>query len=326
MIENSNHSEYPVLGIDVSKKKFDVALPRDEKYKTKSFGNDAKGFKALEEWLHRLGADRVHACMESTNTYGERLAEFLHDAGSVVSVVNPARIKGFAKSELSRTKTDKTDAKPIARFCRAMKPTPWTPDPLEIRQLRSLSRRLDALVEMRQQEVNRLDVASEVLQPGLKEHIGQLDNAIKQTKDLIKDHIDNHPALRHKKMLLESIPGIGEVTIALILSEFGNIRRFKSAKHLASFIGLAPREIQSGTSVRSRAKMSKTGSTSLRKAFFMPALVALRYNPVLIELKARLTAAGKSKMLIVGAAMRKLVHIIFGVLKNDTPFDAHFAR
>lgn len=326
MTETIERQEHPVLGVDISKKKFDVALLRGEKYKSKAFTNDVKGFKALMEWLRCFGLDQVHVCMESTNIYGERLAEFLYDAGLVVSIVNPARIKGFAQSELSRTKTDKTDAKLIARFCRSMKPKKWTPDPIEIRQLRAFSRRLDTLIKMRQQEVNRLDVASEVLQSGLREHIAQLDKVIKQTRQLIKDHIDNDPGLKHKKTLLDSIPGIGEVTIALILSEFGDIHRFKSAKHLASYIGLAPRETQSGTSVRSRSNMSKTGNTTLREAFFMPALVALRYNPVLIELNTRLTAAGKSKMLIVGAAMRKLVHIVFGVLKNDVPFDAHFSR
>ncbi len=110
----------------------------------------------------------------------------------------------------------------------------------------------------------------------------------------------------------------------MVLSEFANIERFRNAKQLAAFISVAPRERQSGSSVRGRTVMSKTGRSQLRKAFFMPALVALRYNPILIQMKQRLTDAGKSKMAIVGAAMRKLVHLIYGVLKSGVPFDADY--
>ncbi|OGT81488.1 MAG: hypothetical protein A3J35_07980 [Gammaproteobacteria bacterium RIFCSPLOWO2_02_FULL_52_10] len=115
----------------------------------------------------------------------------------------------------------------------------------------------------------------------------------------------------------------------MVLSEFANITQFKNAKALAAFVGVAPKSRQSGTSLRARATMSKMGRSNLRKAFFMPALaalrlVALRYNPLIVELKLRLTEAGKSKMAIVGAAMRKLIHIIYGVLKNGIPFDEKF--
>ena len=126
--------------------------------------------------------------------------------------------------------------------------------------------------------------------------------------------------------MLDSIPGIGEATINVILAEFAHITKFKNAKALAAFIGVAPREKQSGSSVRGRTSLSKTGRSKLRKAFFMPALVALRYNPILIAMKQRLTDAGKTKMSIVGAAMRKLVHLIYGVLKSGQPFDANYAK
>ncbi|MEE8428362.1 MAG: transposase, partial [Gammaproteobacteria bacterium] len=194
--------------------------------------------------------------MESTNIYGEALAEVLYDHGYTVSIVNPARIKGFAQSELSRTKTDKADAKVIARFCLALAPAPWTPDPQEIRELKALVRRLESLVEMRQQEVNRLHVAQDIVVSPLEEHIAYLDQEIKTTKQHIREHIDNHPDLKEKKTLLESIPGIGEATINVVLSEFANIEKFRNAKQLAAFIGVAPRERQSGSSVRGRTMMS----------------------------------------------------------------------
>jgi transposase len=313
------------LGIDISKLKYDVALLKDTKLKHKKFPNNPKGFVALFEWLVHHEAVSAHACMEATGIYSEALSEFLHGRGMTVSIVNPARIKGFAQSELLRSKTDKVDAGLIARFCAAMDPEQWHPLPVEIRELRDLVRRLEALNQMHQQERNRLEGASEMITSHLQHHLTFLAQEIKQLKTQIQNHIDKHPDLKHRKELLESIPGIGKATINVILSEFGEITQFRNAKALAAFIGVAPKVRQSGTSLRPRATMSKMGRSSLRKAFFMPALVALRYNPLIVELKKRLTAAGKSKMAIVGAAMRKLVHIIYGVLKNGIPFDENYA-
>lgn len=318
-------TENTTLGIDVSKKKFDVALFGNTKLKNKKLTNDAKGFESLVQWLDKQDAMSVHVCMEATGVYGEALSEYLYDAGFTVSVVNPARIKGFAQSELLRTKTDKVDAGLIARFCHAMHPKAWSPQPKEIKQLRDLVRRLDALKDMHQQERNRLEAASDIVEVQLLRHIDYLNREIQETKQLINQHIDNHPDLKNRKRLLESIPGIGEATISVILAEFGNITQFKNAKALAAFIGVAPRIRQSGSSIRTRGMMSKTGRSRLRKAFFMPALVALRYNPMIKKMKVRLTKSGKSKMTIVGAAMRKLIHIIYGVLKNGVPFDENFA-
>jgi transposase len=317
-------TEYTAVGIDISKKKFDVAVFRGNKIKHKKFTNDVNGFELLLAWLDQQDARSGQLCMEATGIYGEALSEYLHDAGCTVSVVNPARIKGFAQSELLRTKTDKVDAGLIARFCYALKPQVWTPQPREIRELRDLVRRLEALNGMQQQEKNRLEAASDIVKTQVLRHLDYLKKEIEEIKQLINQHIDNHPDLKCRKQLLESIPGIGEVTISVILAEFGNITQFKNAKALAAFIGVAPRTRQSGTSLRGRGMMSKTGRSKLRKAFFMPALVALRYNPAIKEMKERLTLSGKSKMTIVGAAMRKLVHIIYGVLKNGEPFNAKY--
>ncbi|WP_049780643.1 IS110 family transposase [Nitrosococcus halophilus] len=178
---------------------------------------------------------------------------------------------------------------------------------------------------MRQQELNRLEAASEIIEEQLNQHLCFLQKQIKNTKKLINEHIAQHPNLKERQQLLASIPGIGEATLHVILSEFSDVSRFRNAKALAAFIGVSPRIRQSGTSLPQRGLMSKMGRRALRKAFFMPALVALRFNPVLIEMKKRLLAAGKPKMTIVGAAMRKLVHLIYGVLKNKTPFEPYFA-
>jgi transposase len=314
-----------ILGIDISKERFDVALLRGGKYRHKKFTNARKGFEELTRWLGKQGVETLHACMESTGIYGEGLAEYLYDQGFSVSMVNPARVKGFAQGELRRSKTDKLDASLIARFCAAMNPSLWEPGPVETRELRSLARRMEALLSMRQQELNRLEVSDDIVKKSIRRHIRYIDKDIDALKDEINSHIERNPELRDKRKLLESIPAVGEATINVILSHFASIEKFPNPKCLASFLGIAPRHYRSGSSVRGRTRMSKVGRSSLRKAFYMPAVVGLRYNPVLADLGRRLKEAGKPPMLIIGAAMRKLVHIIYGVLKNKTPFDANYS-
>lgn len=313
-----------VLGIDIAKTSFKVALLRSGKFRHKTFPNTPAGYKALGLWLTEHQVEPIHACLEATSHYGDLLAEYLYDQGLRVSVVNPARIKGYARGELIRTKTDKSDAALIARFCEAMHPAAWQPEPKEIRVLRAYVRRLESLIEMRQQERNRLEGADKVLLESIQSHITYLEQEIKQTQKKINDHIDNHPDLKDKKALLESIPGVGQATINVVLSEIVCIERYKTAKHLASFIGVAPRLFESGTSVRGRSRMSKIGRSQLRKAFFLPAMVALRHNPIIKSFGERLLSTGKTKMQVIGAAMRKLIHMIYGVLKSGRPFNRDY--
>lgn len=313
-----------VLGIDISKATFDVALLTNDKFKHKKFENKHSGFLKLVAWLNAYSLQKLHICMEATGIYGQALAIFLCEAGYLVSVVNPAQIKGFGAGELTRTKTDKADAKLIARFCYAMNPAPWSPEPLHIRDLQALVRRLVALQDMYQQESNRLESASTAVQPSIESLRAKILEEIKVIKEKIKHHIDKDPDLRDKKKLLETIPGVGESTISQILA-FMNIERFSNAKKLSAFIGLNPKQHFSGTSVKGRSCLSKMGSPHLRKALFMPALVAKRYNIVVKTFCEKLKIAGKSNMLIVGAAMRKLVHIIYGVLKSGRPFEPSLA-
>lgn len=148
----------PALGIDIAKLKFNVCLINSkDTLKHKVFPNSPSGFTQLVAWLAQQNVERVHACMEATGTYGEALAYHLHAAGQMVSVINPAAVKSFAGSRLSRTKTDKVDAELIARFCQAQQPLRWTPPAPEVRELQALVRRIAALVEMRVAEENRLE-------------------------------------------------------------------------------------------------------------------------------------------------------------------------
>ncbi|MCA1849673.1 MAG: transposase [Acidobacteria bacterium] len=311
------------LGIDVSKLKFDVALLRGAgKFKHRVFPNSAAGFAQLSAWLAKQKVERVHACLEATGTYGEALATYLHERGHVVSVVNPAQIKSYAESHLSRAKTDKADATLIARFCAERRPPEWRPLPREVRDLQALVRRLDSLLEMRQMEDNRLEVAgTEAVKESLAEHIAFLGEEIAKTERLIRSHIDAHPGLRSQRELLLTIPGIGETTAAKLLGEIMDVKLYESARQLAAFSGLAPRLHQSGSSVKKRAKLSKVGAPRLRKALYFPAIVATRHNPYVREMSKRLKERGKCPMQVIGAAMRKLVHIVYGVLKSGRPFD-----
>ena len=310
------------LGIDVSKAKFDAAiLFETNKVKTKKFENNRSGFEEMTAWLRQYDALEAHVCLEATGSYSEALATYLFETDRKVSVVNPAQIKGFAQSELTRTKTDKADSQLIARFCRAIDPPVWQPKPAHVKELQAWVRRLKGLQELYQQEANRLEVAPPCIQPSIKVVIECLKKEIEQVKKKIQKHIEQRPDLRDKQKLLKTIPGIGEATIAQVLAFIGNIEDFKNARQLAAFVGLNPKQRQSGTSVQGRTRLSKIGDSNLRKAFYMPAIVASRYNPVIKAFCDRLESNGKPSMLIIGAVMRKLVHIIYGVLKSGKPFN-----
>lgn len=309
------------LGIDIAKKKFDVALYVSGKYKHKSVANTPAGFEELSNWLHRNGADQVHACMEATGILWQALATYLHEAGHVVSVVNPARIKKFGESELSRTKTDKADSRLIARFCERMNPTAWQPEPSEIRTLQALGRRRDALVAMRTQELNRETSTDPTVNSSIESVIAFLDQEIERVTRLIKDHIDNHPDLKRKRELLKSIPGVGDITAEVILSETNGFENFRRIEQVVAYMGLSPKEESSGTSVRGKATLCKIGSARLRRALYMPALVASQRNPAVNALYSRLKAKSKNGLIIACACMKKLLHIMFGVIKNNRPFD-----
>jgi len=252
------------------------------------------------------------------------LAIFLHEAGHKVSIVNPARIKGFAQSELIRTKTDKIDAGIIARFCRAMKPDLWIPPTPAIRSLRALVRRVDSLINMRSQEKNRLGTAHESVIHLIKEHIAYLDQEIEKIRQEIAGLIEQDPNLKRKKDLLDSIPGIGKATIPTILAELDDLEKFKHVRELVAFIGLAPKETQSGSSIKGKPRLCKIGHVRLRKALYMPALVSIQCNPVMIVFYNRLKDKGKNGKVIVCAIMRKLVHVIFAVLKSGKMYDPNY--
>lgn len=320
------------VGIDVSKRKLDVALLMNGKTKSRVFDNTPAGHASLTHWLIERGAaqETTHICMEATGPYSEIVAIALVEAGWRVSVVNPARIKGFAQGELTRNKTDRADASLLARFCAAMRPGLWTPPPVAWRELRGWVDRLQALKDMHQQESNRLEAyqasGQSQMVAAVQTHLDWLNTQIAELERYINDHIDRHPDLKRDAELLHSIPGIGKTTVAKVLAYAGDVRRFTNAKALAAFIGVTPRQRVSGSSVKGRTMMSRTGHADLRRALYMPGLVARRHNPVLKVFGDRLHAAGLAPKAVVGAVMRKLAHLIYGVIKSGHPFDVNLSN
>jgi len=311
------------IGVDIAKKKFDAARLQDGKYRHKVFPNTAEGFAAFVAWLIGFGSDPVLIAMEATGAYSLPLAEFLAAQGFWVSLVNPAKIKAFAESELSRAKTDKADAKLIARYAREKQPPRWTPPPPALREIQALLRRVEQLQEMLRMENNRLETADAVAVPSIETLVATLEQELKTTREKIRQRIDNDPDLRQRDDLLQSIPGIGDATSAHLLVLFSDHRGFENAKQAVAFVGLAPNPHQSGEAEQTR--LCKVGDALLRKVLYFPAVVASQRNPVLRAFCERLKANGKNGKAIICAAMRKLLHIAFGVLKSGKPFDPNLA-
>lgn len=314
------------VGIDVSKLKLDVCVTNGKKFKSKVLSNSASGHAELNAWLLQQDLPaNAPVVLEATGPYSESVAIALATDGWRVSVVNPARVKGFAQSQLSRNKTDKADAKLLALFAQRVELELWQPPSPAVRELRALVERLQALLDMRQQERNRLEAMAQGLPSKVtqmvEEHVDWLTVQISKIESDINNHIDGNPQLRQDADLIRSIPGCGPKLVAQFLGYIGDIRRFKSAKALAAFVGVTPRQRQSGTSVNGRTMLSRAGHSAARKSLYMPGLVAKRHNPAIAAMAKRLKDRGMAPKAIVGASMRKLVHLIYGVVRSGQPFD-----
>ena len=318
-----------VVGIDIAKSTFDVATPLPNgKYRTRGkIPNTNKGFEQLDSWLKEHASLGARVVMEATGVYHEALAEHLYHQGYEVVVVNPARVYHFKKSEGVHYKTDKVDAKLLADFAQAKHKKslfPWKPEPTSLRHLRVLLKRLDDLQEMLQMERNRLDTAHRAVRESIESHIKHIEKDIAQTRRLIDQHIDDDPDLGSKRDLLLSIDGIGEKTAAVILAELGDVSEFRSARAIVSFAGLNPKLNESGT-FKGRTPITKAGSGRLRKALYLPCVTAMNMSEPMMAMKSRLKANGKAGKQIVCAGMRKMLHIVFGVLKSGQMYDPKLA-
>jgi len=321
------------LGVDVSKAKLDCCLLKEgtpEKRKSKVVANSVSGVADLLRWLSKQGAqaDQTHALLEGTGVYHETSATALHDSGVSVSILNPAQVRDFGKGLGLRTKTDAVDSWLLARFGLLQQPAPWQPPPAHVRQLRALLARRQALLEDLQREHNRQEKAQATETPqrihqSLQESIAFLERQLAQLQKDIDHHIDKHPDLKQDLNLLQSIPAVGPQVGSHLLCVMRS-SSFRCAEQLAAYLGVVPVERQSGTSVLGRARLSKAGPARIRALLYMSAVVGIRYNRHVKALYERLLAKGKCKMAALGAAMRKIVHLCFGVLKNRAPYRENF--
>lgn len=317
-----------ILGIDIGKDQLVTLLLTEEHApQSATFDNTPTGFADLQRFLKKRKLTTLHTCMEATGHYYEALADFLYAQGYTVSVVNPAQIKAYGDSQLRRNKTDNLDAALIADFCRTHQPPSWTPPPPEWRQLQALVRHLEDLQADYQRQRNRQHALHHAAHPtplvsdNLEAQLSLLRQQIEQVKRAIQQHLDQHPDLKRDKELLTSIPGIGDLTAGKLLAEFRAIRDFAGVRQLVAFAGLNPRQHQSGQSARGYTPISKQGHATIRATLYMPAIVAKNHARCLRPLVERWQQSGLCPMEIVVTMMRKLLHLIYGVLKSGQPFD-----
>jgi transposase len=328
------------IGCDVSKKKLDFCLlikeevidePTGQRDRTKykTVENTKSGIKDFVRWLaknHVTDISTAHIAMEGTGVYHEIAAHEITQHGAIVSVCNPAQTKSFGKGLGIRNKNDEIDSYVLACFCEKVNPRPWTPCSPEAYTLRMLVARTDAITSDLTRFRNRAEKAAATQTPEIVLH--SIDEAIKfhknqllEIQEEIERHITNHESLKNDMSLLTSIPAIGKRCGAAMLATLHRYT-FDSAEQLAAYIGLVPIMRKSGTSLSGKPRMSRQGPKSLRALLYMAAVCAIRKNgnPVARALYERLLLKGKAKKAALGAVMRKLAHICYGVFRSKTPF------
>lgn len=311
------------LGIDISKQTLDCCLISDGIFYERKFYNDSGGIAKLQKWLDEHGADHtLHCCCEATGTYYEESAKALA-CRYKMSVVNPRTIKGFGMAVMNRSKTDRQDAKLIARYCQAMKPEQWQSATSEHRQLQELVRYIARTKRQRAAEQTKRQTAPDYLKPHIQSTIEHLTELLNRLEQDLKAHYRSHPEQDSRRKRLKTIDGIGENAAGVLCSIITD--RFTHAKQLVAYLGLDPKQHQSGTSVNGRTRISKIGKSDIRAALYMPALVAYRMG-AFPDFIARLEAKGKPPKVIIVAIMRKLAVIAFHLLKNGENFDRNRYR
>jgi len=316
------------VGIDIAKEQFDVCLLTIEgKQFEAQFENKKSGINKFHRWLKKHAAPDAHLALEATGVYGEQLAETMHARAYEVSVINPARIKAYGNSQMRRTKTDRLDATLIADYCRTQEPALWSPLAPEIKELRALVRHFEDLKQERQRGRNRLATqsVSNLVYKQLQAQIRLLDKQIDEVKKAMKKHIKQYPDLKQDSDLLKSIPGISDITAAVLLAELGDIRRFDNVREVVAFLGLNPRQHQSGKMNKTRG-ISRMGRKSLRAALYMPAIVAKQHNPLLKQWAEGLEKRHLKGKQIIVAVMRKLIHLAYGIIKSGKAFIPNYGK
>ena len=317
-------THYDFVGVDVAKDKFDIAIEINGRYKHLVFTNCPRGHKEFQEWLNQHTL-LPWVCMEATGHYSASIADFLVRKDIRVSVVNPFQIKNFARASLARNKNDSIDAKIISQFGQRMQPRIYKSTPAEQKEIKDLTKLLDMLKSQLVQLNNKLhSTQGHIARKALAKMIQKLEKEIAKIEKEIADLVANNKQLNEQFKLLTSITGIGKLTAFRVLALMPDVNSFATAKQFAAYIGITPKHHQSGHFI-GKTTISRLGDSRLRKSLYMAALVAKNYNKGLTQFVNRLKQRGKTPKTIVCAVMRKLAHIIFGVLKNKQPFNENSA-
>lgn len=309
-------SEY--VGIDVSKATLDVACYQSKELK--QFKNDPKGISELVEWMQSIQPRLI--VLEATGGLELPCVAELNHAHIPISVVNPGRVRGFARSIGQLAKTDKLDAKVIAHFGQATKPEPRRTPTEQEEVLSALLTRRRQVVEMLTAEKNRLHSARLNMGSFIQKHIQCLQQELSSLDDEISKHIHQSQEWKHKADLLMGIPGVGKVTAATMLAllpELGTINR----QQIAALVGVAPVNKDSGR--RSRKRRVFGGRANVRSVLYMAALSASKHNPRIKAFYNRLLDNGKEKKVALTACMRKLLVIMNAIIRSNQPFEASMA-
>lgn len=310
------------IGIDISKKQFDVALTSQKT--TKRYSNDQIGFAALLEHL----PEQCCCVMEATGPYYLRLATYLYEQGIAVSIVNPLVIRRFSQMRFMRTKTDQLDAKLIAAYGALEKPALWKPSALFISEMQQEASVLQGLIKQRTAVENQLEaleqmphVSQQALQ-ALDTLLETLDEQIQQLEKSLADKAQEQSGEQLENIV--SIPGIGRKTAIQLLIITHGFTRFENCKQLCSYIGLSPRIYESGTSVKGKPRISKLGMSRIRAMLYVCAWSAARCNLACKELYLRLLAKGKAKKLALVAVANKLLKQAFAIANSNQKYSESF--
>jgi transposase len=324
---NKSLSGFEPCGIEVSARRLLLALGREDRAASRrEFPNTAEGHQAVLRFLERSGR-RVRVVMESTGLYGLDLALCLHRAGVAVMVANPRAARHFAQAMMKRSKTDGLDVEVLRQFAARMEFVAWRPPSPDALKLVAVARRLEALTLMLTAEKNRLHASSlsealpALVRRDVERSIQTQQRAIERLTRAAQQFVAADPELARRYALLLSIPGFGVTSALHTLAELALLPAGMDVRQWVAYAGLDPRLHSSGSSVEKKPRISKAGNKHLRRALYMPALVAVRHDPHLRAFYEHLLARGKSKMQALVAVMRKLLHALFGMFKHNQTFD-----
>jgi transposase len=327
------------VGVDVSKDDFKVALSNLTVdfhvvvRATRTFANTMQGFKQLQEWVS-LKQDHemiVHFTMEATGVYYEGLAFFLHEQGYMVHVVLPNYVKKYSESLGVKSKTDKLDSKVLSHMGLVRDLLLWQPISSSLLGLKQLTRERDALVCTRTHVANQLHAYRHQGKPNQEsikrsqQHIAFIDKQVKQIEKEITHFVKQDEKLKTKIGYLDSIPGIGLVTAAVIVAETNGFATFESIKQLTSYAGLDVR-IQESGNWKGKSKISKRGNRHIRKALFMPSLSKRRNDLPTRHFFERLKEKKGNGMIAIVAVERKLLGLMFSLWKKEEMYNAEYKK